>query len=93
MASNGFDLHDVRIFLGSRLTFINNDSSPHEILSDPFHLHTDCPELNRVGYIVPGQSRQTDPFGAVRACGFHDHAHEGDPAFHGVVYVETRQAP
>jgi hypothetical protein len=93
VTANGFDVHDVRIFQGSRLTFTNNDAAPHEILSDPFHVHTDCPEINRVGFIVPGQSRQTDPFGVVRACGFHDHTHEGDLVFHGVVYVETRPTP
>jgi hypothetical protein len=71
---------------------VNVDRSPHEILSDSFHLHSDCPEINRVGFIVPGQSRQTDPFDTTRACGFHDHAHEGDPVFHGVVYVEARPA-
>jgi hypothetical protein len=93
VTANGFDLHDVRIVQGSRLTFTNNDAAPHEILSDPFHVHTDCPEINRVGFIVPGQSRQSDAFLVARACGFHDHAHEGDLAFHGVVYIEERQSP
>jgi hypothetical protein len=93
VTSNGFDVRDVRVFQGSRLLLTSNDNAPHEILSDPFHLHSDCPEINRLGFIVPGQSRQTDPLTVARACGFHDHAHEGDPAFHGVVYIEAPQNP
>jgi hypothetical protein len=89
VTSNGFDVRTVRVLQGSRLTFTNNDASPHEILSDPFHLHSDCPEINAVGFLTPGQARQTDALTVVRACGFHDHVHEGDVSFHGIVYVEA----
>jgi hypothetical protein len=41
--------------------------------SDPHPDHTDCPELNQVGFIQPGQSRQTGNLIEVRTCGFHDH--------------------
>jgi hypothetical protein len=60
------------------------------VLSDPPHVHTDCPEINAAGYLVPGQSRATDPLNRLMACGFHDHTHEGDPAFAGKVTIEPR---
>ena len=46
----------------------------HEMFSDPHPEHTDCPEINQVGFLSPGQSRQTGNLNTVRTCGFHDHA-------------------
>lgn len=72
------------------MTFINSDSEPHDVLSDPLGLHNDCPEINAAGYLVPGQSRATDPLTKLRACGFHDHNREGNPSFGGTVTIEAR---
>ena len=36
--------------------FVNNDSRSHEMFSDPHPEHTDCPEINQVGFLSPGQS-------------------------------------
>ena len=58
---------------GSQVTFINNDSIAHLMFSDPHPEHTDCPELNQVGFLDPGQSRQTGNLDTARTCGFHDH--------------------
>jgi hypothetical protein len=41
--------------------------------SDPHPDHTDCPELNQVGFLSPGQSRETGNLVQVRTCGYHDH--------------------
>ena len=43
VTSTGFSIRDVHILQGSRLTFVNNDTQPHDVMSDPFHVHTDCP--------------------------------------------------
>lgn len=80
----------VRVYQGTRVTFVNQDSSNHEIQSDPLHIHSDCPALNTVGFIVPGQSRPSDPFPVARPCGFHDHTREGDASFYGTVFVDPR---
>jgi|SRR5436190_7920007 len=80
----------VRVYLGSPLTFTNGDAFGHDIASNPLHLHTDCPELNTIGFLVPGQSRTTSAPGTVRACGFHDHTNEGDARFYGTVFVDPR---
>jgi hypothetical protein len=90
VTSTGFSIREVHILQGSRLTFVNDDIVPHDIMSDPFHVHTDCPELNIVGFLTPGQSRASDPLDAIRTCGFHDHDHEGDERFHGMASIEAR---
>ena len=58
---------------GSRVLFVNNDTRTHYMASDPHPEHTDCPEINSVGILQPGQSRETGNLNAVRTCGFHDH--------------------
>ena len=78
------------MYQGGQLIFINNDTEPHDILSDPPHIHTDCPEINAAGYLVPGQARGSDPLNRIMTCGFHDHTHEGDAAFAGKVTIEPR---
>ena len=87
----GFDLHEVRLFQGTRLKLVNNDTTAHEILSDPLHIHSDCPAINSVGVILPGQSRESEPLSTVRACGVHDHLEQGIAAFHAIAYVEARE--
>jgi plastocyanin len=65
---------NIRVTRGTQVTFINNDSQPHNMTSDPHPEHTDCPEINSVGVISPGQTKRTDNMTTNRAvCGFHDH--------------------
>jgi hypothetical protein len=52
---------------------VNNDNQSHEMFSDPHPEHTDCPEINSVGFLSPGQTSRTDNLNTVRTCGFHDH--------------------
>jgi hypothetical protein len=86
-----FDINNLHVYAGARLTFVNDDNDPHDMLSGPFGLHNDCPEINAAGYLVPGQSRATDPLTHLtKACGFHDHNREGNPAFGGTVIAEAR---
>jgi hypothetical protein len=72
------------------VTFVNNDRNIHQIQPNPLHLHTDCPEVNAVGYLVTGQAKASDPLETVRPCGFHDHTNEGDVRFYGTVFVDPR---
>ncbi len=89
-ASSAFPLADLHVYQGGRLTFVSMDNTTHDVLSDPPHVHTDCPEINAAGFLVPGQSRSTDPLNRLMTCGFHDHTHEGESAFAGKVTVEAR---
>ena len=60
---------------GTRVQFVNNDTSVpnHEMASDPHPDHTTCPEINSVGFIVPGQTKETGNLNTLRTCGYHDH--------------------
>ena len=86
----GVTVQSFRMYQGARLTFVNNDVQSHDIMSDPFHIHTDCPAINVVGFMTPGQTKTTEPLNTLRSCGFHDHDHEGNDAWHGTVTVEAR---
>jgi plastocyanin len=59
---------------GTQVTFVNNDNRSHDIQSDPHPEHTDCPEIGQVGFLNPGQSRQTGNLNIARTCGYHDHS-------------------
>ena len=58
---------------GAQITVQNVDSRSHEMDSDPHPEHTDCPELNQVGFLNPGQTRQSGNLNTARKCGMHDH--------------------
>lgn len=73
LTPGGVQPPSVTINVGGRVTFINTDTKPHEIVSDPYIRHEECPPLNRVGFLAPGQQGQSAIFEAVGNCGFHDH--------------------
>jgi plastocyanin len=64
---------EIVVSPGSRVLFINNDSRRHDMSSDPHPEHNLCPEINSVGLLQPGQSRETSNLTIVRTCGYHDH--------------------
>src|SRR5471030_420184 len=59
---------------GTQITISNQDSRTHEMDSDPHPEHTDCPELNQIDFLNPGQARQSGNLNIARKCGFHDHS-------------------
>ena len=73
---------------GSQITVLNSDSRVHEMDSDPHPEHTDCPEINQVGFLSPGQSRQTSAMRTVRSCGFHDHNQPSTTSLQGTIVVQ-----
>ena len=54
IASDAVSPKNITVARGSQVTFVNNDSRPHEMYSDPHPEHTDCPEINDVGFLNPG---------------------------------------
>jgi plastocyanin len=76
-----------RINVGGRVRFTNNDSRVHTIFSTPHGTHTDCPALNDVGILQPGQSRESGVLNVRGGCGFHDHNDPDNTAFRGQVLV------
>ena len=83
----GVSPKEVRIEVGSRVLFVNEDTRSHEMMSDPHPLHTGCPEINQIADLAPGQSRQTAAFGATRNCGFHDNRQDGVTSLRGNIIV------
>jgi hypothetical protein len=43
VSAAAFKLSDLHVYQGSRLTFVNNDVSTHDVLSDPPHIHRTAP--------------------------------------------------
>jgi hypothetical protein len=69
------------------VTFVNADTRPHDMESDPHPEHTDCPAVNQVGYLDPGQSRQSGNLTIARVCGFHDHLLADVSSLHGTITI------
>lgn len=87
ITSAGVSPKEVQVAVGGRVTFVNNDNAFHEMASDPHPIHTDCPEINQVGAIGPGTTRQTAAFTRARTCGFHDHGQENNRSLQGQIVV------
>jgi plastocyanin len=73
ITASGATPRNVIIGLGQRVRFVNNDTVPHNMASDPHPEHNDCPEFDQVGFLLPNQSRETGNLVVARTCGFHDH--------------------
>jgi hypothetical protein len=71
---------------GSRVLFVNNHTSRHDMASDPHPEHSDCFELNR-GVLNPGQSRESENLVTPRTCGFHDHEDPDNVNLRGSIIV------
>jgi plastocyanin len=78
----------VTIAVGGRVTFINNHNTTHDMASDPHPSHTDCPPMEQVGFMSPGQQRTSGNFNTARTCGFHDHNRETDTGLQGRIIIQ-----
>ena len=88
IANNAVSPRSITVARGSQVTFVNNDSRTHQMFSNPHPEHTDCPEINDVGFLNPGQSRQTGNLNAVRTCGYHDHELNTVVALQGTITIQ-----
>jgi hypothetical protein len=87
LTASGVDNAAPRINAGERVRMVNNDTRTHQMLTTPHLVHTDCPGLNAIGSLAPGQSGMSEPLTAVRGCGFHDHLNPDDNSLRGQVLV------
>jgi plastocyanin len=89
IANNAVCPQNITVPRGTQVTFVNSDSPrTHEMTSDPHPEHTDCPEINQVGNLVPGQTRQTGNLNTARRCGFHDHIAFENAALKGSITIQ-----
>jgi plastocyanin len=72
VTSAGVSPNAVTVALGGRVLFVNQDTVSHNIQSDPHPERDQCPEINQVGFLQPGDSRETGNFVTAETCGFHD---------------------
>ncbi len=78
----------VTIAVGGRVTFVNNHNRNHDMASDPHPSHVDCPPMDQVGFMTPGQSRTSGNFNTARRCGFHDHNEPSTTALQGAIIIQ-----
>lgn len=88
ISANGVSPQSITVPVGSRVTFINNDSRAHEMNSNPHPTHGDCPPLDDVGFLAPGQTKLTGNLTVARTCGFHDHTQPDVPSLQGQIIVQ-----
>ena len=88
ITATGVSPAEVRIKAWGHVLFVNNDTRPHAVSSDPVQTHADCPGINNVGFLNPGERRLTGALNIQRVCGFHDHNNEFDASLKGRIVVE-----
>ena len=88
IANNAVSPRSITVARSSRVLFVNNDNQSHDMASDPHPVHTDCPEINQVGFLNPGQSRQTAALNTARMCGYHDHTRESVTSLQGTITIQ-----
>lgn len=88
ITASGVSPQSVTVPAGSRVTFVNNDSRAHEMNSDPHPTHGDCPAIDDVGFLAPGQSKQTGNLTNARTCGYHDHNQPNVASLQGTIIVQ-----
>ena len=87
ITANGVDPASITVPVGTRVTFVNNDAIPHDIAGGPDPFHPDCRQIDAVGFLTPGQSRQTDPLPQARTCEYHDHGFHST-LFNGRIVIQ-----
>ena len=88
ITSSGASPRDITVARGSRVTFVNKDSQPHDMASDPHPEHTLCnPELN-VGFIAAGASGSTQNLNTARTCTYHDHNQPSNTNLQGIIRIQ-----
>jgi plastocyanin len=73
LTASGVSPKELTVPIGTRVLFVNEDSRRHDMASDPHPDHTDCTEINTVGVLTNGRSRETSNLVTPKTCGFHDH--------------------
>jgi plastocyanin len=79
---------ELTIEVGGTVAFINDDALPHDIAGGPDPANRDCPEIDVVGFLAPGQQRTTAAFTSARTCEYHDHGlHAHGTAMSGRIVI------
>jgi plastocyanin len=90
ISNNTVSPKNITVAQGTQVTFTNSDNRNHDMFSNPHPAHTDCPEINQVGFIAVGQSKQTGNLNTVRTCGYHDHNLNTVESLQGTITITAR---
>ena len=85
--ASGVSPQNIQISPGTRVTFRNMDNRAHNMSSDPHPEHTDCTEINQVGLLAAGQTRETGNLNSIRTCRFHDHDLPNNSSLTGAIVI------
>ncbi len=87
IGSTGASPLTIQISVGERVRFVNNDSVAHDMSSDLHPSHLGCPAINDVGFLSPGQSRESGNFVTAEICTYHDHLDALNPGLNGTIII------
>lgn len=62
---------EITIPVGERVSFMNHDRTTYTIAGGRGPSTPDCPEINPVGVLTSGDTRNTEPFTTAKTCDFH----------------------
>ncbi len=86
ITATGVSPREVSVAVGGTVTFVNRDIIPHDVAGGPDPATPDCREIDAVGFLAPGQIRQTAPLPTARICEYHDHGYHS-PLFNGRIII------
>jgi len=85
----GVNAANVTVAVGQTVTFINSDTRPHEMASNPHPQHGTCPSIEAgLGTLAAGQTKVTHAFANAGSCGYHDHLNDTSNALKGTITVQ-----
>ena len=87
VTARGFEPFTVVVASGGRVRFENSDDRAHSIRSNPVDTHADCPPINEVGLLSPGQSKVTGRLPEARTCNYHDELSETSTLLTGTITI------
>jgi hypothetical protein len=86
LGSTGVSPKEISVFGGSSINILNDDSVPHQLVSNPNPKQTDCPELNSP-MLAPGDAFMATIANRDGTCGFNDVLNPTDSNFQGTITV------
>lgn len=87
ITATGMSPLEITINVGERVTFVNNDSRPHDVVGGKDPATPDCPEIVQAGFLAPGQRAETGVFTQAKTCEYHDHTMLSVPSFQGRIII------
>jgi hypothetical protein len=62
---------ELTIAVGEQVTFMNHDRTTYVVAGGREPSRSDCPEVNVVGVLASGHTRNTETFTTAKTCDFH----------------------